>query len=270
MAAGWAALRAWLDGEPARAVARAGASASAPVGLLWVVFEHASSRGPRRSAEYVRQAVRSAGTARALNPGLPRAIATNVGNSDEALHLTFDIVARLALRSSGASPWLPRLIALGASPFDLTLELDSSVTICSSALESRLRHEYHLNRFDVAVNFEASPLKSPDPSSMLGPPPRHLSDMLPHNFALLVRKGRGWAEVLRLWLHMIKRRPDDQVALRAVLRALDSQHLLLKCSTSRTKGCGANVVRIWRLAETLLAFKSADKRTKAWRMIWPR
>lgn len=87
--------------------------------------------------------------------------------------------------------------------------------------------------------------------------------VLPHNFAILVRKGRGWDAVLSLWTEQLRRMhrsgatPDDQWALALTLRAL---HRTGGCVNGSRSQC-RQPVRVWRLRESFATgFKSANKR----------
>ncbi|KAL1510132.1 hypothetical protein AB1Y20_006464 [Prymnesium parvum] len=243
------------------------------VGMLWVVYSHPSSTKGQRAHKYIEQAIASAAQAERLNPRLPRAIATNVEEAKPQLRAAFNIVMSAddgaARRGERVSPWLPRLLALASSPFELTLEVDSTVTVCSCHLHLLLTREVQANQFDLAVNFEAVPLLPPPtttnskrtPLSAYGRPPRRVSHISPHNFALLVRKGVGWANVLTLWLKQLKSFPDDQVALRSVMSGLEEHNFSVNKSVR---------VRVWRLKESFLGLKAADKRRPSWQMIWPR
>lgn len=93
-----------------------------------------------------------------------------------------------------AGSWTPhdflraRTAALMLSPYELTLELDASVSVCSPLLPPLLLREHAASTLDLAVNFEASPLL-PGGSPTFGRLPAAVEDVLPHNFALLLRKG---------------------------------------------------------------------------------
>ncbi|KAL3927934.1 MAG: hypothetical protein SGPRY_002605, partial [Prymnesium sp.] len=204
---------------------------------------------------------------RDLPPSL-RALLSSSGDLTSSLR---DLPSSQRARSRRASPWLPRLLALASSPFDLTLEIDASTTLCSPHLLPALQREHRYGRFDLAVNFEASALAPPNSASAYGKPPSHVAELLPHNFALLVRKGRGWAALLRLWIHALQSKPDDQAALQAVLQYLARSRWHLPTSNcSASFPCLRTQLRVWRLSEQFLGFKSADKRMPGWRMLWPR
>jgi hypothetical protein len=147
-----------------------------------------------------------------------------------------------------------------ASPFELTLEVDSSVTFCSSALHTLLLLEHRRSRLDFAVNFEASALAPGDALSAVRRPPKQVGDLLPHNFAMLLRKGAGLDALLGRWRAALERLHDDQLALRATLLALQRAGYRARPRTGCLLGgaaCGT-AVRVWRLREALLGFKSAD------------
>lgn len=71
------------------------------------------------------------------------------------------------------------------------------MTVCSPLLHPLLLKEHAAYASDLAVNFEASALL-PSGSRMFGPPPGAVEDVLPHNFALLTRKGPGLDAVLQM------------------------------------------------------------------------
>ena len=272
----------WLGTTPEEhALVKSTWASNASVGLLWVVYQQSLSAKGRLAKNYLAQAIASARSARALNPDLRRAISTNVPGATNDLRSTFDVVLPMAsMRGAQVrSTWLPRLLALAASPFDLTLEIDATATICSALLHHALLREHRRNRFDLAVNFEASPLVPPDGASMFSSPPSRLSDILPHNFALLVRKGSGWRALLDLWMRAMATYPDDQVALQAMLRRLEHDGFRVHLTSAKRAGAGdggaggarsGRTVRVWRLTEAFLGFKSVDKRRPNWRMVWPR
>lgn len=261
-----------------------------PVGLLWVVYRLSARRAAKTQA-YLQQALTSARTARALDPHLPCALATNLEGVEKtvspepfhSVHKT-EMVRSLQVRSE----WLPRLLAIANSPFELTLALDATVTICSPLLLPALTREYELSRFDLAVNFEASPLVAGLHDSTLPTVlPSRLSDVRPHNFALLVRRGQGWGALLQLWIRQLRLTPDDQFALMIVLQRLQRDRFVVgrepvrryldhgpSLSGGGSSNCsGAHCsthVRVWRLREGVMGFKSVDKRRPKWSLVWPR
>lgn len=97
--------------------------------------------------------------------------------------------------------------------------------------------------------------------------PTDYSEMLPHNWAMLFRRGPGLTALLRLWverlrhMRMTRQQPDDQWALALTLRWLRRTG---GCADALRGGGGSHAckqrVRIWRLRETFAGFKSADKR----------
>ena len=111
------------------------------------------------------------------------------------------------------NPWLVRLHALEKSPFELTLEIDASATFCSAELHHLLVHEHRLSRLDFAVNFESTPLV---PKSAFGSRrPSRVEEILPHNFAMLLRKGPGLDRLLCVMKRRMSRfGVDDQQGLR--------------------------------------------------------
>ena len=159
----------------AAAAAAAAGTAALDVGLLWVCWkplktadavEH--NRHKHRPSDhmdmapddvstprYLQSIVDGSRAARMVSPTLPMALATNVRALPPSL-LPDMLVVNMTLRP-GDSAWIHRLRAFAASPFTLTLAVDDSVTICAD-LEPMLRQEFRLNRLDVAVNYEATPI----------------------------------------------------------------------------------------------------------------
>mmetsp|Transcript_4965 Transcript_4965/g.16418 ORF Transcript_4965/g.16418 Transcript_4965/m.16418 type:complete len:453 (+) Transcript_4965:22-1380(+) len=265
-----------------------------PVGVLFIVF--GAGAPPHKLAAYTTQVIASARRARLTNPQLPVGL---VYDSLTRRQLTpaallgsvfTDLrTVQFSQTSSLGSPWLKRLQALALSPYDLTLELDASATVCSPLLHPLLLKEHAADAADLAVNFEASALL-PSGSQKFGPPPGAVEDLLPHNFALLMRKGPRLDALLQMLRHDVLRVGDDQWALRATLRRLArSGYLVCRhwrhasqwtvgpplASTAHKRrsedgawgGLAAAlwrrpeciVVRVRRLTENILGLKAADK-----------
>jgi len=265
--------------------ARRLAEQDSSVGLLYVIFATTLAAKPHLAHAYVKQAYESSQSAKRLNPRLPAALATNL---DTTGHRFDELVSLNGTKSLGLSGWAPRVAALASSPFELTLELDSTAMVCTAELHSVLLAAHRSQRIDFAVNFEASPFTRVG-SKTLGPQPNRVEDVLPHNFALLVdRRGAGWAALHKRWLSVMKRVSDDQLALRLTLQQLaetqyvacDDQpltaHLWQRLElfgartppTGTSKGCVH--VRVARLTERVVGFKSADKTLPGWVMVPPR
>lgn len=236
--------------------------AQARFGLLFTVIRvggssESDSRKRRTASSLLEQAVAASRTAKRASgaTGLPVALATyglEVNVSALNFDRTFAIGTRWQGRSIGRNVWRDRLAAIANSPFDLTLSLDSSVTVCAgSRLYHALRWEHSQDRLDFAVNFESSPLvdaRSAAASATLfgGRFPGALEEVLPHNFAMLARKGSGTCAppaplsstsdaltstiphalcaglkaLLALWSSQMDSHADDQVALRLVFQRL--------------------------------------------------
>lgn len=199
---------------------------SLAVGILHVVFAGKSEAIAKR---YMREAANSCRTAAASNPQLPTALATNMLTQ---ANITKVWTFVYSVEPDAENPWIVRFRALAASPFELTLALDSSFTICSSMLHAALMHEHKLNRLDFAFNFGGSKLLNATSSFKEGHAlsnalrkPSVLEDMLPHLCAMLGRRGSG----LRLLINRVTAalrmrgsrgqllRMDDQEALQVVL-----------------------------------------------------
>ena len=105
-------------------------SAELDVGLLFVMWRLGNSSAPRKN--YLEQILKSARAAKALNPRLGTALATNVKLPREP---ALDIVQQLSPPTPAQrrrSTWFHRLRAIAESPFELTVALDASVTVCSA------------------------------------------------------------------------------------------------------------------------------------------
>ena len=201
------------------------------VGVLHVVL---SQHGTPVSKvhRFIREAAASSRQIRQINAKLPTALATNLLKLPNATRSAWSIVRRHTnLRE--VNVWANRLRAVAASPFELTLALDTHATVCSPALHAALLREHALNRLDFAFNFEASTL-TPTPSSVLGSRPSRVEDISPHLFAMLVRKGEG---LDRLLLHIFAAF-DLRVASGGVF-GLDDQEALQHALRS-TAGCRVN------------------------------
>ena len=265
------------------------------VGLLFVVYRHVHSFKP--VDRFVNQVLASCRRAQQLNPMLSIALATNLALSSENYSAFDHIVSLNGSVSHTGSIWETRLVALYSSPFALTLELDATSFVCSARLYPMLLHTLRHDPVDFAVNFEASPLLR-DKSSALGSPPRRVEDMLPHNCAMLVRRGNGSSALLRRWRANMGEPGlgDDQLALRATLRGLASTAYNV-CDDEPSRWSSTTVrlrvrrqaaelarldrqpralctravhVRVGRLTESIVGFKSADKKMPGWRQVPPR
>ena len=175
------------------------------VGLLYIIYSHqATSDG--RSLSYLQQALRSVRTVSKHNPQLPTALATNLLQSAGAAEAvlsgpagngSFTLACDMHGQQPGENHWSPRLRALRSAPFELTLEVDASVTVCSPQLHGALLAEWTRDRLDFAVNFEMVPLAPPSPGSTVGPPPCTVVDVSVHCYSMLIRRGPGGRELLR-------------------------------------------------------------------------
>ena len=206
-------------------------AASTEVGVLYVVYEHRLRSNTKKTARlpaYLAEAAASARRIRTLNPALPVALSTTqTALLPRSLVAAFDRVLPLAAAAASEPLWGPRLRALAASPFGLTLALDSHATACSDELHAALLAEARRRgaRYDLATNVEATEcLPHAKGSAGLGRLyfPRHAGQLYPHNFAVLLRKGAGLDALLRLWMGALARMqrqratPDDQWALACV------------------------------------------------------
>ena len=204
------------------------ATARSPVGVLYVLFAMHGRWSPRLNS-YLHQAATSSRTVASTNPQLPTALATNVPRlvrGNQTLHVAWTVIYDITKSLTTNDPWIARLHAIATSPFELTLSLDSSFTVCSGALHAALLREHELNRLDFAFNFENSALTDA-PSRGFGSKPTEVESILPHLCAMLARSGEGLrALLLRLVAALRTRGPrgslmlDDQQALRHVLRRL--------------------------------------------------
>ena len=146
------------------------------------------------------------------------ALATNVAVAHSSC---FSVVQNLTLDSADVRrPWAPRLRALQSSPFQLTLMLDSQAVVCARKLVPLLRRELSLDTFDVGIGVEAflglprtAPPKGMWPTAF----PTSVRELVPHNWALLLRRGRGADALIALWLRELDAQSHDQLSLRNVL-----------------------------------------------------
>ena len=224
------------------------AAPSHPVGLLYVVWQN-SAAPVSKVHSYVSEAHSSCAATRHAAPELPVALATNVA----AAHTScFSVVQNLTLDSADVRrPWAPRLRALQISPFRLTLMLDSQAVVCARNLLPLLRRELSLDTFDVGIGIEAflglprtAPPKGMWPTAF----PTSVRELVPHNWALLLRRGRGADALIALWLRELDAQSDDQLSLRNVLGrtegrrcAVDDGRGACACAraaaTARGRGC---------------------------------
>ena len=233
------------------------------VGVLYAVFQQTSSpRSLERVLSFVDEAVSSARHGQRVVPGIRIALATNFANITTQQRSAFATVVSMSLSASELEvPWLPRLHALRHSPWRLTLLMDSHAVLCSPRLHAALTLEHEANRFDLAINFEASVgLESTNTSNpRASSPPHHLManrllrfgshplTLLPHNWALLLRRGRAADELLLAWEEALRRMqwPDDQLALRWALQRLDRRGCVdtRPCGqASRTGSCAHHAI----------------------------
>lgn len=157
-------------------------AATAPVGVLYIVYEQRKTSNAKASRLplYLAEAARSAASVREKNPSLPVALTTTesaslpksimypyCGSNTTAIirilklpcfisrvnRSAFERVLQLAAAKPREPLWAPRLRALAASPFDLTLALDSHATTCSSHLHDALLLEARRSgaHYDLAV-----------------------------------------------------------------------------------------------------------------------
>ena len=242
------------------------------VGLLYVVFLASGRPRSKPAAAYLTEAVDSALRAKQLNPELPVALATNL----DVRAGTFNHVVSLNHTGAGriAAGWAPRLEALMRSPFELTLALDASARVCSADLHAALSDAHARDEVDFSMNFAHSPFLPNMPRSRFPHLPARMEDVLPHNFAMLLRRGKGLVALHRRWARALAQHSDDQVALRATLRELAAKNYV-ECSDGGDGGTGGNEdacvrVRVQRLTERILGLKSADKMLPGWAKVPPR
>ena len=243
------------------------AAPSHPVGLLYVVWQN-SAAPVSKVHSYVAEAHSSCAATRHAAPELPVALATNVA----AAHTScFSVVQNLTLDSADVRrPWAPRLRALQASPFQLTLMLDSQAVVCARKLVPLLRRELSLDTFDVGIGVEAflglprtAPPKGMWPTAF----PTSVRELVPHNWALLLRRGRGADALIALWLRELDAQSHDQLSLRNVLGRTEGRRCAVdgpRCV--RVRSCGGEScrwreqpVRVARLRESFAAMLSLSK-----------
>ena len=172
-----------------RIIDRHGPSAPPAVGLLYCVYapHHRSMDTPYRAMatarRYLAEAVESRRSLRATNPLLAAALARDGtlcrANTSCITPGSLPFEHFVWVAASSRSHWAFRLAAIGASPFALTLEVDSTATFCSPTLHPLLLKALKAP-FDFVVNFGETGLRC---HSIFGPPPRRVEDILPQNFA---------------------------------------------------------------------------------------
>ena len=254
-----------------------------PVGVLYVVYAQNTSSNEKVNDvhRFLKEAAQSARTSSLRDPTLPIALATNRQRVDDS---AFWLVLRtLPKATAHLPPWVPRIMALAASPFELTFALDAHSEVCSRGLHAALLREHRLNRLDLAFNIEATiglidrrgsrgglwvrlkdrvrratlPWRWPNRPGR-DVPPTSRRELLPHNWALLVRRSEGGRLLLERWAHAMRctacNWANDQYALQAVLASLPHHQ-----SAERVVVDGVRV-RVMRLTERAAAsFKSLDK-----------
>jgi hypothetical protein len=149
-----------------------------------------------------------------LNPGIRSAIATNyegplLQHFNHTIHIPEHHFAH-------GRQWLTRLLYLTKSPFELTLELDSTVTMCSTTLLHDLHAELASARFDFAAQIEVARSGNHGPGADTG---RVFSF---HNFVLLYRWNSRTRKLLREWFDIYKH----------VHNTTDDQRTLYRAATS--------------------------------------
>ena len=262
------------------------AAPSHPVGLLYVVWQN-SAAPVSKVHSYVAEAHSSCAATRHAAPELPVALATNVAVAHTSC---FSVVQNLTLDSADVRrPWAPRLRALQSSPFQLTLMLDSQAVVCARKLVPLLRRELSLDTFDVGIGVEAflglprtAPPKGMWPTAF----PTSVRELVPHNWALLLRRGRGADALIDLWLRELDAQSDDQLSLRNVLGRTEGRRCAASAADDaprcvRVRSCGGDgeerpwvlrllglpscrwreqPVRVARLRESFAAMLSLSKR----------
>ena len=259
------------------------------VGLLYVVFS--GTKASDRARGFVAEATASCVLSKRVQPLLPIALATNLQRDLSAdAKRCFDVLQPIAVDcKDNATPWAPRLRALQHSPFRLTLALDAHSVACVPQLLTMLQLELTRNAFDFAVGSESmlgKPLQADYKanSTSLWPTtfPDSAASVLPHNWALLLRRGPGTDALIALWRRELRRMdwPDDQAALYNVLRRTYHRRCATTNSTPfaadsprcvRVRSCRRQMLmlkschwreqplRISRLREGFAAMKSVDK-----------
>ena len=252
------------------------ASTSTDVGILYVVYRHATRANAKsiHLNKFLNEAASSARSIRALNPSLPIALSSTEPSLPREIANAFSYVLHLAAADANEPLWAPRLRALAASPFKLTLALDSHATACSPLLHAALLAEARRKpTYDIATNIEAVECLSDHPLGSGGRArlggigrlfyPQNAAQLYPHNFAILLRKGAGLDHLIAQWRQQLSRMrasrgtlPDDQWALAMTIRSLPSS-----CGLALRVRLGGRCPSVWRLHESVAAaFKSANKR----------
>lgn len=179
-------------------------------GILYVTYEHDGMK-------FFKDAVRSAKQAKALNPSLSIAIATN--HRTEDLKVFDHVIPIHPDHFDGSRQWLTRVYYMTQTPFELTLEVDCTMHFCSSAIAEDLDDELRRNSFDFAVQVDTV-LSPPDKRSRV--------PVRPHNFALMYRWNERTSTLFHEWYDVYRLKTnefDDQHALAVALvsaKSLDS------------------------------------------------
>jgi hypothetical protein len=172
------------------------------VGVYYVSYGSQSER-------FVHDAYNSARNIRRLNPSIQTAIATNYRGP---LLRVFNHTVHIPdYHFDESRQWLTRLYYLAMSPFELTVEIDSTVTVCSTTLVEDLEAELASKRFDFAsqVEYISRPANAP-----------HI--VHPHNFVLMYFWNANAASLFSAWFDIYKDTYDtldDQKTLSLALRS---------------------------------------------------
>lgn len=164
------------------------------------------------------QAKNSARRIKKLNPDIKIAIAT-----DRKLLSSkyFDYTIMVPHNNFDSSrQWLTRIAYLLYSPFNLTLEVDSTAHFCTKRLRSILQSEITNNLFDFSTQM-GNIIPEYDSRSTF-------TDIIPHNFVFLYRKNLKCIEFLRRWFDFYKdkvRIMDDQISLGYMIRTANTSDI---------------------------------------------
>lgn len=130
--------------------------------------------------------------------------------------------------AAAPSRWMPRTAVLKhvTQTCHATLTMDSHVTSCSQHLRARMLELVAPPDFTVGTNVVHDTTPGWDASPFAYTGAKHRA--LPHNCAVLLKRGPRTQELLDVWMDKLLNQKDDQKALRLALDALpDVKHTVL-------------------------------------------
>lgn len=182
------------------------ATSGMSVGALYFAYHS----DPVRALKYVAAVSRSAASLKRHDPGIPVAVLTNAINPSSQDFAAIDIFLPIqdedileGSASKKGRQWWTRTLYLNATPFDVTIQIDSDRTICSS-IASVFRFITGYDMLHVSVGT----LPSFD------------------NGVMIYRKGARFQVLLDIWLQVLERNGkvgDDQAPLADAIMEANKQ-----------------------------------------------